>query len=173
MWLTWSPVIDFSLCTALSDSSKLVRLLLLLVSADSELTWRVLLADTTETRDKPRKTVLDKLSILDWSFFSDWWLCFVSENSWTDQHQTDYIRVGRLIWICWYSFTSNHFFGTPFIKYMLNVTSYNNYSHRDTFYIPMASRSSLSSISSIWLNTSGWVDWVDCVDWVDWVDVWL
>ena len=32
---------------------------------------------------------------------------------------------------------------------MLNVTSYNNYSHRDTFYIPMASRSSLSSISSI------------------------
>ena len=28
---------DFSLCTALSDSSKLVRLLLLLVSADSEL----------------------------------------------------------------------------------------------------------------------------------------
>ena len=45
---------------------------------------------------------------------------------------------------------------------MLNVTSYyNSHSHtghREMFYIPMASRSSLSSMSSIWLNSSGWVD---------------
>ena len=64
-----------SLCTALSDRSKLLP-----VSADSELALLVLRA-YTEVLDKPRKMVLDKLSILDWSFFPTDELCFVSENS--------------------------------------------------------------------------------------------
>ena len=64
-----------SLCTALSDRSKLLP-----VSAGSELALLVLRA-YTEVLDKPRKMVLDKLSILDWSFFPTDELCFVSENS--------------------------------------------------------------------------------------------
>ena len=55
-----------SLWTALSDSSTLV-----FDSADSELALLVLRAETEILLDKPRKTVLDKLSILDWSFFPD------------------------------------------------------------------------------------------------------
>ena len=73
--LTWSPVIAFSLCTALSDRSKLFP-----VSADSELALLMLRA-YTEVLDRPRKMVLDKLSILDWRSFPTDELCFVSENS--------------------------------------------------------------------------------------------